>query len=339
MRYVSTRTKSTATGSNGVSFEEALTSGYANDGGLFVPEQLPSIEPETLREWIYGSTGKGDVTTGRIESYAQLMYTILRMFIDTTEVSNDELQQICQKSVMGFDDPKNCIPVIPFFDTNDKQPNHTNPRRRPSFYVAELFHGPTFCFKDLGMRTVIYLLYHFAQQRDRSIALLVSTTGDTGPAAAQTIHDINDPRMSIVVHFPHEQISQFQQQQLVATTQCEQIEIVAFHGGGDDMDLPIKHLLAESKQGKSQIVGSADASSSVPPSAGTPSLWTGVNSYNIVSAQQQFQPCYSWNQRNKNLTASCFFCCFEKGTTTHTNCSVCMDVHLYSTRPTIVAQR
>jgi threonine synthase len=233
------------------------------------------------------------------------MYTILRMFIDCTEISNEKLQQICQESVLGFDDPTHCIPVIPFYDENDTGNNNNNnhthhdvsntgqessvkqqhPKQHPSFYVAELFHGPTFCFKDLGMRTVIYLLYHFAQQRHRSITLLVSTTGDTGPAAAQTIHDINDPMMNIIVHYPHEQISSFQQQQLVATTRgCDHIEIVAFHGGGDDMDLPIKHLLAASKQEQERKVAKGNHNEIVSAPEPLSSLWTGVNSYNIVRA-------------------------------------------------------
>ena len=291
MRYVSTRNK----GNISVSFEEALTSGYATDGGLFVPEKLPSISQETLHEWIYRKTNDD---SNKIESYAQLMYVILRMFIDGTEISDDKLQQICQQSVMGFEDPTRCIPVVPFYDIKHQNEStnsntgsftasdSTNPER-PSFYVAELFHGPTFCFKDLGMRTVIYLLYHFAQKRRRAITLLVSTTGDTGPAAAQTIHDINDPRMNIIVHYPHEQISQFQQQQLVATTHgCDHIEIVAFHGGGDDMDLPIKRLLAASKREQRNVADNNDVVASEPMS----SLWTGVNSYNIVCAKYSTVP-------------------------------------------------
>jgi threonine synthase len=314
MRYVSTRSKSGADNNDSsVSFEEALTSGYANDGGLFVPEHLPSISKETMQEWIYGKHDDSG-SNNKIESYSQLMYTILRMFIDCAEVSDEKLQQICQESVIGFDDPTHCIPVVPFYDRNIDNNNNNNNNnesntteesstsastvnhlQKPSFYVAELFHGPTFCFKDLGMRTVIYLLYHFAQKRRRAVTLLVSTTGDTGPAAAQTIHDINDPIMNIIVHYPHEQISSFQQQQLLATTLgCDHIEIVAFHGGGDDMDLPIKRLLAASKMsGRRQAADDNDVLllEQEPPS----SLWTGVNSYNIVSsnhAKMLISRCY-----------------------------------------------
>jgi threonine synthase len=279
MRYTSTRDKSI-----NVSFEEALTTGYATDGGLYVPQQIPIFSKATLCEWIL-----------HIKSYSQLMYNILRMFIDSNEISDEELYQICNESVQGFDDPINCIPVRPFYPTTNMHHHHhandnpsstsssstpttTTTSESPSFYVAELFHGPTFCFKDLGMRAVIHLLYTFAKKKTQqtkirqTITLVVSTTGDTGPAAAQTIFDINDPIMNIIVHYPYQQISLFQQQQLYQTISSEQIEIVAFHGSGDDMDLPIKNLLSSKKHSNTTTNDTISESS----------LWTGVNSYNIV---------------------------------------------------------
>jgi threonine synthase len=266
MRYTSTRDKSID-----VSFEEALTSGYADDGGLFVPQQLPHISKKTLCDWIVN-----------IESYAQLMYNILRMFIDPNEISDDELLLICNESVQGFDDPINCIPVVPFYQPSPSSTlssSSSTTKRKPSFYVSELFHGPTFCFKDLGMRAVIHLLYTFAKKKQeqtkkqQTITLVVSTTGDTGPAAAQTIYDMNDPIMNIIIHYPYQQISDFQEQQLIYTISSKQIEIVTFDGSGDDMDVPIKNLLALSKKQKHSNHNTHSESSS---------LWTGVNSYNIV---------------------------------------------------------
>jgi threonine synthase len=337
MRYTSTRDKSI-----NASFEDALTSGYASDGGLFVPKQLPKITRATLRQWIYeddcGGTSCGSTdnassnstttttkatTVRAITSYSQLMYNILRVFIDNTEISNEELQRICQESVSGFDDPIHCIPVQPFWTNGSSHSNSSSscnntfsdtqresnsatrinrnpsqPQHRPSsssssssasFYVAELFHGPTFCFKDLGMRAVIHLLYTFAKrkQQQTKVTLLVSTTGDTGPAAAQTIYDINDPIMNIIVHYPYQQISSFQEQQLVSTITSPQIEIVSFHGGGDDMDIPIKKLLAS--QTKLELNDNDDTASTVT-SLESSSLWTGVNSYNIV----RFFPFFSF---------------------------------------------
>jgi threonine synthase len=232
MRYTSTRNKKID-----VSFEEAITSGYAPDGGLFVPRSLP-LSASQLHSW-------------KDLSYPQLMYQVLRLFIDIQEISDAELAAICEKALQGFDDPLDAIPVIPFpYDTTTQ------------FYVAELFHGPTFCFKDLGMRAVILLLHSFLHRSARRMTLLVSTTGDTGPAAAQIVHDLADPRLRMVVHYPDQQISAFQRKQLT-TLATPQVHVVAFAGGGDDMDGPIQNLLSDA--------------ASHPES-----LWTGVNSYNIV---------------------------------------------------------
>lgn len=226
MRYTSTRDASLD-----VSFEVALTSGYAPDGGLFVPKDLPKLPDLNVLENM---------------SYAELMETVLRIFIDRSEVGDDDLKRICQNALLGFSVPE----VVKVVNLKD------------NLFVSELFHGPTFCFKDLGMRAVIQLLDFFCTKNQHKITLLVSTTGDTGPAAVKAVADATSRNLQIVVHYPHEQISDFQRLQMT-TVQSDSVRVVGFEGGGDDMDLPIKNLLLEAKQ--------------------TGKLRTGVNSYNIVS--------------------------------------------------------
>ena len=230
MKYQSTRDPS----QQWYSFEEAICTGYAPDGGLFVPQQLPILAnmKQTLREW---ST----------YSYMELATDILRLFIDEKEISTKDLQTIMQQSFVGFS-ASSIVPVV----------------RVGPIYVAELFHGPTFCFKDLGMRVVVNLLAYFATQRRRKVTLVVSTTGDTGPAAVQAVKDANSPWLGIVVHYPWGQISNFQQKQLT-TAISSSVLVVAFQGGGDDMDIPIKRIL-----------NTNDVSNSNR-------MICGVNSYNI----------------------------------------------------------
>lgn len=180
-------------------------------------------------------------------SYPDLTYEILRLFIGAEEVDNDSLRQVCASALHGFEDPNHAVKVV----------------RVGELYVAELFHGPTFCFKDLGMRGVIQLLSFFATKRNRRISLLVSTTGDTGPAAVQAVSDVNNPLLTLLVHYPYNQISTFQRKQLT-TVQSPCVKVAAFEGGGDDMDLPIKRILASQERSPSANI-----------------LYTGVNSYNI----------------------------------------------------------
>jgi threonine synthase len=168
----------------------------------------------------------------------------LRLFISQQEISDQDLAKICTSAFRGFADPDHAVPVV----------------KVGSLYIAELFQGPTFCFKDLGMQAVINLLSHFSCQRNRKITLLVSTTGDTGPAALQAVSDVANPLLTILVHYPEGQISDFQRKQMT-TVQSPCVRVAAFQGSGDDMDRPIKNILG----GK----------------AAKGTLWTGVNSYNI----------------------------------------------------------
>ncbi|GKY97247.1 hypothetical protein MPSEU_000683100 [Mayamaea pseudoterrestris] len=231
MRYTSTRSRSLS-----VSFEQAICSGYAPDGGLFVPESLPEIALSDLQEW-------------KNLSYPDITTKFLRRFIDQEEVCDADLHNICIKAFQGFENPPNAVPVV----------------KVGHMYVAELFRGPTFCFKDLGMQVMIHILSYFCSKRNQKMSLIVSTTGDTGPAAVQAVKDVANPLLTILVHYPHEQISEFQRKQLT-TANSQYVSVAAFEGGGDDMDAVIKRMLANPPQG---------------------SVWTGVNSYNICRPLMQ----------------------------------------------------
>lgn len=112
-RYTSTRD-----GSLSFSFEEALSLGYAPDGGLFVPEKLPCIDAQKLQEWT-------NLT------YPKLSEAVLRLFIAKDELSDQILASICASALTGFENSDQAIPIVKLGDV----------------HVAELFHGPTFCFK------------------------------------------------------------------------------------------------------------------------------------------------------------------------------------------------
>lgn len=214
MRYTSTRNTSTTVT---YTFEEAITSGYAPDGGLFVPTHLPSIDAATLQSWSKFT-------------FPQLAHSILRLFVSPEEINDDDLNCICNASYGNgaFDNGVDGVVKVR--------------KLKSGLFVSELFHGPTFCFKDLGMRPLINLLSHYSTIRTQSITLLVSTTGDTGPAAVQAVADANNPLLTLLVHYPNGQISDFQRKQLT-TAHSPYVKVATFEGGGDDMDLVIKRLL------------------------------------------------------------------------------------------------
>jgi len=216
MKYTSTRNRSIS-----CTFEEAICSGYAPDGGLFVPEELPKITSQMLKSW-------------SSLSYPDLVCEVIRKFISVEEISDIELKQICINSfVSGFLEQQE--------STSDTIPL----KKIGSSYIVELFHGPTFCFKDFGMRALVNILSFFATKRQKNITLIVSTTGDTGPAAVQAVSDAANPHLRLLVHFPLGQISSFQRKQLT-TVDSSCVQVATFEGGGDDMDAPIKHMLSSS---------------------------------------------------------------------------------------------
>ena len=234
--YVSTRDPTIR-----ASFEDALFSGYASGGGLYVPRSLPQLS-------------NADLQSFSSLTFPQLAHAILSRFISPKEVPEDDLRDICQKSFRdGFD--QDC--VVPVVQIG----NNCN----SSTFVAELFHGPTMCFKDLGMQGVIQLLAYFSAKRKRRACLLAATTGDTGPAAVQAVRQCDSPYLSCIIHYPKGQISEFQRRQMT-TADSPMVTIVEFEGGGDDMDRPIKVLLTEQHK---RTVEEGDM------------LLVGVNSYNI----------------------------------------------------------
>ena len=288
MRYKSTRGGG-GDGGSGVdySFAQALFSGYAPDGGLFVPTSLPSLFNNESSSSGSSSSRQHQFELWSKMSFAQLAYDILRKFISSTEISNEDLQYICERSfaVDIFDDE--CIIPIKKVQVVDRNNNN----KSPMMYIAELFSGPTMCFKDFGMRPVIHLLSYFATKRNQPITLLVSTTGDTGPAAVHAVHEVANPLLTILVHYPHGQISDFQRRQL-ATLQSKYVKVAAFEGGGDDMDKPIKDtlLLSNSSNNKRNNLGRKQQHNGADDGGdeGNPlkeeekeRIFCGINSYNI----------------------------------------------------------
>ncbi len=150
-RYKSTRGGTTQAS---YSFEEALFSGYAPDGGLFVPASLPSIGREMDQFSLWSNMTFPELAYDVLVSipaitcvHDTIIYSLLtavnkylhfaqRKFISPTEIDDANLKSICDKSFPADAFDEECY--IPIKDVGS------------SLHIAELFHGPTFCFKDFG---------------------------------------------------------------------------------------------------------------------------------------------------------------------------------------------
>ena len=142
MKYTSTRNAS-----KHYTFEEALFSGYAPDGGLFVPVELPNLLGSSSSS--SSSSSKPSINKNQILSdiwpklgYTDLATEILHPFIGDGEggISKTDLRSLLERALTGFDVPDtNLVPIVPMIRRGNEND--------VDCYVAELFHGPTFCFK------------------------------------------------------------------------------------------------------------------------------------------------------------------------------------------------
>lgn len=281
MRYVSTRA---ADPSKTYSFKDALELGYAPDGGLFVPAApLPPFQSAQLKAWVESSVAWVDVAVA-----------VLRKFIGRDEIPDAALLQICEAAVAGYEDPRDPFPVV-------RLPAGAAASAAP-LLLAELFHGPTFCFKDLGQQLTIRLLAFFQTQDtlfehehrpfegdgDVSatvklpITAFVSTTGDTGPAALQAAADADCSNLRVIVAHPEGQVSELQRRQMT-TVASSSVRTVLFQGGGDDLDGPIKELTCGDSEGakklreKTKLVGLNSFNIGRPAAQVCHYFWTYLN--------------------------------------------------------------
>ncbi|MEO1076967.1 MAG: threonine synthase [Bacteroidota bacterium] len=212
-RYVSTRTDR-AQEYRGVSFAEALQTGLAPDGGLFVPDAVPPLPSD----W------------HSADSVADVGRRVLPAWLHS-EVEPDALAALVTNA-LNFP-----IPLIPL---TGHGPDGV---RYDGIHILELIHGPTLSFKDVGARTMARLLAYFRQQADAGddLTILVATSGDTGSAVADGF--AGRPGLRVVLLYPEGQVSPVQQRQL--DVQRPGVRSFAVRGTFDDCQRLVKAAFAD----------------------------------------------------------------------------------------------
>ena len=211
---------STTGGGEAVDFESAILSGFASDGGLYVPQALPEISNDELQAW-------------SILSYVELAFEFLSLFIHRSIMSETELKRLLHDAYEPFE-PEDVIPLHKL-------------RSRKDTYVLELFHGPTLSFKDVGQSFLINLVDFFLARRHERISIIVATTGDTGPAAAY--YAAGKPTMDIWVLYPEGFITEEQERQMttLSASNVHPVSVSNCIDGGDDLDVTIASLFANTE--------------------------------------------------------------------------------------------
>lgn len=210
MKYVSTRNKNVF-----LSASETIAQGLADDGGLLTPEVFPKLTPEMLEDL-------------RGKTYAQRAVAVMKLFLDN--FSEEELTSFTEAGYAStkFDDPK----VAPLHPLNDDT------------YCLELWHGPTCAFKDMALQMLPYLLTASLKknQEEKTVCILVATSGDTGKAALEGFKDVDHTK--IMVFYPKDGVSDIQQLQM-ATQEGANVGVSAVVGNFDDAQTGVKTLFSD----------------------------------------------------------------------------------------------
>ncbi|XP_072807609.1 threonine synthase-like 2 isoform X5 [Vicugna pacos] len=212
MWYVSTRGMAPR-----VDFEGALFSGYAPDGGLYMPEELPQLDRETLRQW---ST----------LSYPDLVKELCALFIGPQLISRDDLTGLVDRAFSRF---------------RHKEVVHLS-RLRNGLNVLELWHGVTYAFKDLSLGCTAQFLQRFLEKRKQRVTVVgrlppsshPGTSGDTGSAAIESVHGAKN--VDIIVLLPKGHCTRIQELQMT-TVLRENVHVFGAGCIAQKMGLPI-HL-------------------------------------------------------------------------------------------------
>ncbi len=211
MKFYSTR------GFGPVSGAEAIVRGLAPDGGLFVPESFPAL------------------TTENIADLAELPYEkrsayIMSLFL--TDFTYEELLSYTEKAYAKFDGE--AAPVTKVDE---------------GIYLLELWHGPTFAFKDIALTVLPYLLTGSKKKMggDKKTQILVATSGDTGKAALEGFKDVEGTEITVL--YPVEGVSDMQKRQMI-TTEGKNVHVLGVKGNFDDAQTAVKNIFSDEEMRK-----------------------------------------------------------------------------------------
>ena len=196
---------------------EAILKGLADDGGLFVPTEIPKLEA-TIDELSK-------------MTYQQVAYEVMKLFF--TDFTEEELKNCITKA---YDSKFDTEEIAPLAEVDGA-------------YYLELFHGKTIAFKDMALSILPHLLTTSAKKNNvkNEIVILTATSGDTGKAAMAGFADVEGTR--IIVFYPHGGVSKVQEKQMV-TQKGNNTYVVAIEGNFDQAQSSVKAIFGNKELAK-----------------------------------------------------------------------------------------
>lgn len=207
--------KSTRDGRVSVTATQAIAAGISKDGGLFVPQELPSITAQEL-------------SALATAPYVQRAAAVLSKFL--SGFAQEEVLECCQAA---YTPERFRAPTIaPLHELED------------GVHILELWHGPTCAFKDMALQILPHLMRVSADKtaQGKEIVILVATSGDTGKAALEGFRDA--PHTRILVFYPEDGVSPMQKLQMT-TQEGRNVGVCAIRGNFDDAQTGVKAIFTD----------------------------------------------------------------------------------------------
>ena len=210
MKYISTR----GAHREGVSSAYAIKTGLASDGGLFMPESIPSVDLEFINKLSQ-------------LSYEERAAKVLSLFL--TDYSEDEL---LEDAKAAYSKEKFVPSPAPITELSGRK------------YMLELWHGPTCAFKDMALQIMPRLFTRALRKcgEEREALILVATSGDTGKAALEGYRDV--PGTKIQVFYPIDGVSSVQKMQM-QTQEGSNVAVMGIEGNFDDCQNGVKAIFSD----------------------------------------------------------------------------------------------
>ncbi|KAI8319951.1 putative threonine synthase [Martensiomyces pterosporus] len=232
MKYRSTRGQV-----KGQSFESVVLEGLASDGGLYIPEQLPALPSDWQTAWAQ-------------LTFPQLATELISLFVGT-DIKHSEVATLVEKSYGTFDTAE----VTPLVDLD----------RAANTHILELFHGPTYAFKDVALQFLGNLFEFFLERRNarkpaseptHKITVVGATSGDTGSAAIYGLR--GKKNISVFILHPEGRVSPIQEAQMTTVLDAN-VHNVSIKGTFDDCQDIVKQLFGRPAFKKEHSLGAINS--------------------------------------------------------------------------------
>ncbi|WP_170362953.1 threonine synthase [Ruegeria arenilitoris] len=204
MKYISTRGQAPE-----LSFEEAMLTGLARDGGLYLPAEIPVLSQDEIAA-LAGLP------------YEEIAFRVMWPYVSGS-FAGDEFKEIIARAYAGFGHDARA----PLKQLNE---NH---------FLLELFHGPTLAFKDFAMQLIGQLFQVALKRRGERVTIVGATSGDTGSAAIEAFRGLD--AVDVFILFPHGRVSEVQRRQMT-TPADSNVHALAVDGDFDDCQAAVKDM-------------------------------------------------------------------------------------------------